>query len=628
MRVFRDAAASRTSIASLGSIYALVVVLTILLINRILVDPLNLDVRLAWIFAVFSILFPLLLLALVGINLVRLFRDRRRRRPGSGFKVRLTGLLALVVLLAVAPQGIVSVRFLTSGLDILFRSETGEAIRRALDLTFDYYERQVSDVRTIAADGTLEAQVNRMVFQAPTSPPAVGPDDLTSRSDGGAPVDPLPPVILRRLPNAAALQVFDRVGEPLAFRGDRRFERSSPESAGRGDEGPTVARVTITGETVLQLVVPVALARPGSTLSPPAEASAMLTVRLPEGVEEAARLLTDAQAIFARIEAARPTFVPLVWIIYGVFTAPILLLAVLAAFFLSDRIMRPIESLEEATRRVGEGDYSVRILTRPGDDLGVLVVSFNRMVTELDRARRRMAQAEKVQAWQEIAQRLAHEVKNPLTPIRLAAERLQRRYSAGVPNFGEVLDRTVSTIVREVDALTTLLNEFRSFSRMPEPQPEPVNVAALFREAADIFGDNPHVDISLAGVPDDTTLPADRGQLRQVVVNLFANAVEAAGESVRITVSAHEVQRGEERVCRIRVEDDGPGIPEELHDTLFDPYVTSKNRGTGLGLAIVERIVFDHDGRISYESAPGSGTTFVIDLPMKPAGPNHDDSHR
>jgi two-component system, NtrC family, nitrogen regulation sensor histidine kinase NtrY len=238
------------------------------------------------------------------------------------------------------------------------------------------------------------------------------------------------------------------------------------------------------------------------------------------------------------------------------------------------------------------------------------------MVTELDRARRRMAQAEKVQAWQEIAQRLAHEVKNPLTPIRLAAERLERRYQADAPDFGEVLTRTVRTIMREVDALTGLLDEFRSFSRMPEPQFAPVAILPLLREVAAVYRDNPEVAIVLEGVDPDASVAGDRGQLRQVIVNLLTNSIEAAG-TVRVVVSSHRIERGNRAILRLRVEDDGPGIPEEIRDTIFDPYVTSKNRGTGLGLAIVERIVFDHDGRISCESAPGSGATFVIDLPVE-----------
>jgi nitrogen fixation/metabolism regulation signal transduction histidine kinase len=510
------------------------------------------------------------------------------------------------------PQGIVSVSFLGAGIDMIFRSGTADAVRGGLDLALDYYERHVYDVRQVASDGTLQRLVDARPEIAPLEEGAAG--DATS-AETQPPVDPAPvidlwPELARRLPRAATVQLFDREGRSIHAAGEDLFVRTIPGPAGVVDGSPRIGRATIAGEAVLQMVAPVTF---GEARSPGA---AVLTVRFPENLERTARLLTDSQSLFTRFDSARPTVLVLLALTYGVFAAPILLLAVMAGFFLSDRIMRPIEALEEATRRVSDGDYSVRILTRPGDDLGVLVVSFNRMVTELDRARRRMAQAEKVQAWQEIAQRLAHEVKNPLTPIRLAAERLERRYLAEAPDFGEVLTRTVRTITREVDALTGLLDEFRSFSRMPEPRFAPVEVLPLLREVAAVYRDNPEVAIILEGVDPASSVAGDRGQLRQVFVNLFTNAIEAAG-TVRVVVSSHRIERGDRSVLRLRVEDDGPGIPEEIRDTIFDPYVTSKNRGTGLGLAIVERIVFDHDGRISCESAPGSGATFVIDLPVE-----------
>jgi nitrogen fixation/metabolism regulation signal transduction histidine kinase len=379
-------------------------------------------------------------------------------------------------------------------------------------------------------------------------------------------------------------------------------------------------RTRIGAESVLRMVMRVDLGG-GPEATP---GVALLTARLPDRFDETARGLTRAVDIFAGLERLRTTFVLVVAVLYGVFASPILLLAVLAGFFMADRILRPIESLEDATRRVTEGDYSVRILSRPNDDLGLLVLSFNRMVTELDRARRRMAQAEKVQAWQEIAQRLAHEVKNPLTPIRLAAERLHRRYEAGAADFPVILERTVATIVREVDELTALLNEFRSFSRMPEPHRERCALAPVVRDIGAIYRDDPAVSIDGSAVPEEMVLFADRGQLRQVLLNLVANAVEASldrGRSVVIRIAAHRVRLGESEFTRIVVADNGPGIPEELRTTLFEPYVTGKAHGTGLGLAIVERIVFDHEGRITVESAPGSGTTFVIDLPVESATP-------
>lgn len=594
MKVFRSASASRTTLASLGALYVLVVVLTVVLINRILVAPPDFDLGFAWVLVVFGALFAVGLIAAVVVSIIRLLRDRQQGRPGSGFKGRLTGFFALVVFLAAVPQGIVSVSFLAAGSDVVFRSGTSQAISDGLAVTLDYYEKNIRDLQVLASDGTVEEVLNRRLPQA-----------LNGNDE---PAQEIWPEFLQRIPTTEAVQVFDRSGGEIAVLGDREFARRSVPSLGGIGGEPTVTRGTIAGIAALQLVVPISEG-PASVV--------VLTARVPELVEQTARSLTDAQELFGRFEALRVPLLFVLTAVYGVFAAPILLLSILAGFFLSDRIMRPIEALEDATRRVAEGDYSVRILTRPGDDLGVLVVSFNRMVTELDRTRRRMAQAEKVQAWQEIAQRLAHEVKNPLTPIKLAAERLQRRYQAEAVDFEEVLHRTVSTIIREVDALTALLNEFRSFSRMPEPQFVQMYLGELLREVSDVYRDNPSVSISLTGVPEQMRISADRGQLRQVFVNLITNAVEAAGGTVSMLISAHEVQRDRQSICRVRVEDDGPGIPEDLRESLFDPYVTSKNRGTGLGLAIVERIVFDHDGRISYESAPGSGTTFVLDLPME-----------
>ncbi len=596
MKALRNATASMTTLASLGALYGVVVMLTVLLSNRLLVNPLEIDRSLVWVFGALAVIFPTGLLAVVGLNVARLVRDRSARKPGSSLKARLTTFFAAVVIFAAVPQGVVSVSFLSSALQLLFNSGTGDAVRGGLSLIFDYYDRQIYDLRVFGLDGSMQRIV------------ADRWSEIAVDASGGE----IWPEIRQRVPLAATFQLFDADGSEVAFRGDRRFRSAAPPARVRlGDVGP-VARASVAGEGILRLVVGVRSGGEGAETM-----VALLTVRLPPGFEARARGLTQAQEIFSRLEGLRSTFVLIVAILYGVFASPILLLAILAGFFLSDRIMRPIESLEEATRRVADGDYSVRILARPGDDLGLLVISFNRMVTELDRTRRRIAQAEKVQAWQEIAQRLAHEVKNPLTPIRLAAERLKRRYEVGSPDFGEVLDRTVSMIVREVEELTSLLNEFRSFSRRPEPRFEDVDLRALLYEVAAMYREDPRVTLDLTGVADEMRVKADRGQLRQAFVNLYANAVEASADAVRIAVSAREAERAGARICRVRVEDDGPGIPEDLQGDIFEPYVTSKPHGTGLGLAIVERIVFDHDGRISYESAPGSGTTFVLDLPVE-----------
>ncbi len=594
MRNLRGTSASFTTVVSLGMLYVTVVLLTVVLSRELLRGPEPFQIQYTILFAVLGLLFVVVLLALVAVNVVRLLRERRRGVPGSTLKSRMSLFFAMVVLLSAVPQGVVSVSFLSSAMDLLFSSGTGTALGDGLRLSLLFYDRQEQQLEQVVADGTLV----RVFGDMPDDPDAT--DALRAWT-----------VLENRLPDLAAMQLVDADGNDLLFQGVERLRRSVPGSRVTGTD-LVVSRLSVGGEGMLRLVAPVP-ERPGLT--------AVITTALPAGFENAARNLTEARRTFEQLEQLRPAFMLYMGLVYGVFAAPILLLAVLASFFLSARIMRPIESLEDATRRVAEGDYSVRILGRPSDDLGLLVISFNNMVTDLDRARRRMIQAEKVQAWQEIAQRLAHEVKNPLTPIRLAAERLRRRYEADAEDFGNVLNRTVDTIIREVDALASLLDDFRSFARMPRPARENALIRDIVREAAAVYREDPRVTIDTAGVESEMIVSVDRGQMRQVIGNLVANATEAAGDRVAIRFKADLVRKNNVPYCRLRVEDDGPGIPEDLGKTIFEPYITSKGEGTGLGLAIVERIVFDHDGQISFESAPGSGTTFIIDLPAYEEGP-------
>ncbi len=595
MRVFRNASASSTTLASLGALYVVIVILTVLLSNRVLSDPDILSGPRLWVFVLIAALLPAGLLGAVILSLLRLLRDRRTGKPGAGFKARLAGFFAVVVLLAALPQGIVAVGVLSSTMQLLFNTNTGLSLQHGLDLALDYYDQHIHDLEILAADGTMQRIVDgRLPTLGDVSPGA-----------------PIWPEVTRRQPRAQGVQLFDGNGRELVFLGSEGLRLpEAPPDLSPGDSA-RIHRVSINGVGLLRMTTVVNLPD-GQT-----PGLAVLTVGLPDGFERKAATITESIRIFSRLENLRPVYILVVALMYGFFSLPLLLLSILASFFFSDRIIRPIELLEEATRRVTDGDYSVRILSRPGEDLGVMVTSFNRMVNELDRARQRIAQAEKVQAWQEIAQRLAHEVKNPLTPIRLAAERLKRRYEAGADDFGRVLHRTTSTIIRETEALTALLNEFRSFSRLPGPTKEPVALERICGEAAAVYDEDPDVVVDRSAIAPDLIIHADKGQLRQIFVNLFKNSVEASGRVVRITCAADIIVQGGRRFCRIRVEDDGPGIPDEIREDIFQPYVTSKGgEGTGLGLAIVERIVYDHDGRIHVESALGSGTTFIILVPV------------
>lgn len=562
------------------ALYVLVIVLT-LLIARQLIDAQDQLGRLVLrSVAVIALLVPVALLVVVIVGVLRLVAERRRGLPGSALRMRLTVFFVLLLALSALPQGVVAVGFVSAALERLFESGTGPALRGGLELAVDYYNARLRSL-AVAADHPAVQQALRE--------PSSRADELWHSFQDAYPFE-------------AAMEFFDREGRLLWQRGPNTLYQEAPP-------GPFVQPGVVTRSRSGDIdALEVALEAAGGV--------ARVTARLPDTIQDAARDLTQAQALFEQLETIRSTVLISTTVIFGVFASPMLLLAVVTGLFLAGQLVRPIQSLEEATGRVAAGDYSVRILSRASDDLGLLVLSFNRMVTELERAQRRMVQAEKVQAWQEIARRFAHEVKNPLTPIRLAAERLKRRYDAGAPDFAAVLDRTTATIVREVEALTALLDEFRAFTRLPAPRFEQVALRTIVDESCAVFMDDPRLHLDYDEVPADLVINADRTQLRQALINLIGNAIESSPDGVRVDVGAHTLERGGAPFCRLVVRDDGPGIPPELREHVFDPYVTGKPDGTGLGLAIVERIVVDHDGSIAIDSAPHGGTTVTIDLPI------------
>ncbi len=225
-----------------------------------------------------------------------------------------------------------------------------------------------------------------------------------------------------------------------------------------------------------------------------------------------------------------------------------------------------------------------------------------------------LIKAQQLAAWNEAARRVAHEIKNPLTPIRLAAERLLRRYEQDDPELGRALEEAVEIIVREVGSMQSMVDEFSRFARMPRPRPEEVDLPRLLDDTLHLYRDiKPGVEISSHVETDAETAWLDPEQFKRVLINLLDNAVEATEAPGRVRV---EAERRDGRL-EIRVADTGPGIPPELKDKLFLPYVSTKGRGTGLGLAIVHRIVRDHQGSIRVEDNRPKGTIFTLEVPLR-----------
>jgi nitrogen fixation/metabolism regulation signal transduction histidine kinase len=237
-----------------------------------------------------------------------------------------------------------------------------------------------------------------------------------------------------------------------------------------------------------------------------------------------------------------------------------------------------------------------------------------------------MLQAQREAAWGEVARRLAHEIKNPLTPIRLSAERMRHRLLPAMsdPKDAQMLERATETIVQQVEAMKEMVNAFSEYARAPRLEMSSVDLNRMVTEVSDLYraqGSMRGVRFSVELDRSIDTMVADAGRLRQLLNNLLTNAVEALeGQgSGSIAVTTRRALRGETEMVEIAVEDDGPGFHREMLGQVFDPYVTTKAKGTGLGLAIVRKIVEEHGGYIEAENRAGGGARVCVDLPLHDA---------
>ena len=225
-----------------------------------------------------------------------------------------------------------------------------------------------------------------------------------------------------------------------------------------------------------------------------------------------------------------------------------------------------------------------------------------------------LIRAQKVAAWREVARRLAHEIKNPLTPIQLCAERMRRHFATAAAPTQALVEECTSTIVGEVDSLKALVDEFSQFARMPAPRAVSTDLHALLGEALALYqgllGD---VNFERRFAADLPRVRVDGEQIRRVIINLVDNAIEAMNRSGLITIETQYDQAAS--LVRLIVTDDGPGIPAAEREKLFMPYYSTKRRGSGLGLAIVRRIVAEHGGTIEVGDNHPKGTKFTIELP-------------
>lgn len=296
-------------------------------------------------------------------------------------------------------------------------------------------------------------------------------------------------------------------------------------------------------------------------------------------------------------------------------SALFVLVAAVLAGSVARRISGPLAELTRATRRLAEGDLSTRVETASRDELRDLVDSFNQMAADLARQRQELERSNRLAAWAEMARQVAHEVKNPLTPIQLSAEHLRRVYGDPRVDFEAALELCTQTILRQVRQLRGMVTEFSAFARPAQGEAEQLDVARLLEEACRPYqvALPPGVELRWEAPPGLPPLHGERRLLERALVNGIENALHAVGSGGVVTVLARE-QDGVE----IEVRDDGPGIADpQVIPRLFEPFFSTKTGGSGLGLALVRKIVEDHAGHVELRSEPGC-TRLVLRFPPAP----------
>ena len=516
--------------------------------------------------------------------------------------------LAMVILFTTMVPLVVALYLATSmfrqASAIWFNPEIGEQLDRGVDVYKDYVKAIKDDLKhqtvAIAADPVLREAAKKHNIET-----------LESEIDA----------VFPHFPELVALAVEDQAGQTLS-----RRDRGRPVDAAT-EKSLEVRRALGDDDDAPILVATFAVSRK----------------RLDE--------LESAGVVVARyhqLEASRADlyqgYLRVFALLLGITAAMTIVLGAAFARGLTKRINR----LGAAINVVAQGDLSVRVPVTGTDELTDLARTFNRMIAEMAQSRARIEFLQRVGAWQDMAQRLAHEIKNPLTPIQLAVQECHKKYAGDDPRYRQLLDATLEIVEEEVGTLRRLVGNFSNFARLPHAELAEASLSDFLRDCETHLGhledpslgegsaDNEpipaqNVEIRWEVPSEDIMVALDRQMLRRVLVNLVRNAVQAIRDAQKrkstpgstpdvaaadvlghVTVSAEREGDG----ARSVVEDDGPGIADSVRGRIFDPYFTTKADGTGLGLAIVKKVVVEHGGEIEATASRRlGGARFVLRLP-------------
>ncbi|TGL18845.1 HAMP domain-containing protein [Leptospira yanagawae] len=359
----------------------------------------------------------------------------------------------------------------------------------------------------------------------------------------------------------------------------------------------------------------------------------IIAERIHRGLESDVFNIINATSTYEKVSLWKEKIPFSVRITIASFSFAMFLIAILFSFLFARRISKPIINLANATKKVSLGESDIRLEKTEEGEMGILIDSFNQMVSDLKAKSDELMHTQRIAAWKEVAQRMAHEIKNPLTPIQLSAQRIQRKFqNPKKENLESVIFDATETIIGQVRVLEHLVKEFSEFARMPVPVLINQHLNPILEEAVALFRDTTDIDFELKLAENLPEVFLDKRLFLGVINNLIKNAVEAilsqdnskeeldilAVKRKKIRVMSKLQKKALRKSIVIEIDDSGPGLKEEWKEKIFEPYFSTKEKhGSGIGLAIVQKTIIDHHGHISVENSKLGGCKFRIELPLE-----------
>ena len=520
------------------------------------------------LFALFS-----LMLFIVIYNIVQIVVDRYRNKEGARFRLRLTLYFLIITSIPLVPLSVVSNNFISKSISLWFVSGIEESLNEAMGVSkvlYGWLSRESREEWEKKCRGCTAADLKNAAFEFI--------DGVVARGEEGVQV-----LYARNVSLAVEMSSFDL--ESINVESWKRVPVQENE----------------------YLLVPVRGAG-GSSL--------FVVRKVDDSLKSSTLSISLGLQNYRVLKVVRKPIRVIMTLVFVVVTMPFVLLAFFLGLLVSKGVTTPISELAIATQKIAEGDLDYRIGYRAKDELRMLIGSFNSMIEELRMNRELLKFSERSAAWQDIAQKIAHEIKNPLTPIKLSAERLLKLYQKE-DQFRDVLSKGVETIITEVNNITNMVNEFSNFARFPASRLERVDIIPLLTEIVDSLTHSyKNVRFSFHHKEESVYLLMDGGQMRRAVLNIVYNGINAlagSGGEGQIGIESF-TPKGRKDHYTVSITDNGVGIENDIKEMIFKPYFSKDGKGSGLGLPIAEKITFENKGRIWFESRSGK-TTFYLELP-------------